>query len=135
LLYIVALYGRSLEGENYDVNEHPPFADYVSGVLWEAERVDGIIGTLPSYPTELPELKKRFPPRELPGMGPGFCWLSPEEYPNFMQRYRRNRARQAELNKKVQRMRLAPIDESARIPATVRRAEALAESFYKATEN
>ena len=131
LAYIARLYARSLADRNYDVREHPPFADYVSGVLWEAERVDGIIGTLPIYPTELPELKKRFPPRELPGMGPGFCWLSPEEYPNYMQRYRRNRARQAELDKKVQRMRLTPIDESARIPNAVRRAEALAESFLQ----
>jgi hypothetical protein len=136
LAYIVRLYARSLADRNYDVREHPPFADYISGVLWEAERVDGIIGTLPSYPTELPELKKRFPPRELPGMGPGFCWLSPEEYPNFMQQYRRNRARRAELDKKVQRRsRLAPIAASARIPDAVRRAEALAESFYKAAEN
>jgi hypothetical protein len=135
LLYIVALYGRSLEGRNYDVNEHPPFADYISGVLWEAERVDGIIGTLPYYPTELPELKKRFPPRELSGMGPGFCWLSPEEYPKYMQQYRYNRARQAEIAKEVQRMRLAPIYESARNADAVRRAEALAESLYKAAEN
>ena len=133
LAYIVRLYARSLADRNYDVREHPPFADYISGVLWEAERVDGIIGTLPIYPTELPELKKRFPPRELPGMGPGFCWLSPEEYPNFMQRYRRNRARQVEIAKEVQRMRLAPIAASARIPDAVRRAEALAESFLRSS--
>ena len=129
LAYIARLYARSLADRNYDVREHPPFADYISGVLWEAERVDGIIGTLPIYPTELPELQKRFPPRELPGMGPGFCWLSPEEYPDYMQRYRRNRARQAEIAKEVQRMRPAPIYESARIRA-VSRAKALAESFY-----
>jgi hypothetical protein len=75
LAYIARLYARSLADRNYDVREHPPFADYISGVLWEAERVDGIIGTLPIYPTELPKLTKRFPPRELTGMGPGFCWL------------------------------------------------------------
>ena len=64
LAYIVRLYARSLDCRNYDVRGHPPFADYVSGVLWEAERVDGIIGKLRIYPAELPKLKKRFPPRE-----------------------------------------------------------------------
>ena len=34
--YILALYARSLEGRDYDVKEHPSFADYVRGVLWEA---------------------------------------------------------------------------------------------------
>ena len=79
LPYIVALYARSLEGSDYDphlgmvrvvydVQEHPPFADYVSGVLWEAERVDGNIGRLPNYPDELRKLKKRFSPRALKGL-------------------------------------------------------------------
>ena len=78
LRYIVALYARSLASRNYDVVEHPPFADYVSGVLWEAGRAESYIGGLPAYPDQLPELKKRFPPRELAGMGPGFYWLPPK---------------------------------------------------------
>lgn len=78
LSYILALYARSLEGRNYDVEEHPPFADYVSGVLWEAELpVGGFVG-LPNYASEeFQELKKRFPPRMLKGMSPGAMWLPP----------------------------------------------------------
>ena len=40
LYYIVALYARSLEGRNYDLNEHPAPSDYIGGVLWEAEYGD-----------------------------------------------------------------------------------------------
>jgi hypothetical protein len=78
LRYIVALYAWSLASRNYDVVQHPPFADYVSGVLWEAERIDSGIGALPAYPDQLPELKKLYPPRELAGMRPGFCWQPPK---------------------------------------------------------
>ncbi len=93
LRYIVRLYARSLDCRNYDVTKHPLFADYASGVLWEAERADGIIGKLPICPAELPKLKKRFPPRELAGMGPGFCWLPPKLYAETMPDYRREMAR------------------------------------------
>ena len=46
------------------LKEHPPFADYVSGVLWEHENVEGG-GQLPDSPEQLAEMKNRFPPREL----------------------------------------------------------------------
>lgn len=95
LQYIFALFARSLAHRNFNVNEHPSFADYVSGVLWEAERVDGDIGSLPNYPNELPRLKERFPPRELAGMGPGFCWLPPKLHAETMASYRRYRTRAA----------------------------------------
>ena len=125
LLYIVSLYARSLDGRNYDVNEHPPFNDYVSGVLWEAERVNGDIGVLPPYrPHELPKLKKRFPPRELIGMGPGFCWLPPKLWAEVMPDYRRSRARQKDLEKRAQH------PNSPHILDSVKRAAALAESYY-----
>src|SRR5258708_1779990 len=35
LRHILKWYARSLEGRRYNFNEHPPFPDYVSGVLWE----------------------------------------------------------------------------------------------------
>jgi len=76
LNYIVELYARSLSSLEYDVAAHPPFADYVSGVLWEAGR--GRIGVIPKSPHELAALKKRYPPRELVGIGHGFCWKPPE---------------------------------------------------------
>jgi len=93
LAYILALFARSLECRDYNLEEHPPFAEYISGVLWEAERVDGDIGGLPKYPGELAELKKRFPPRMLAGMGPGFCWLPKKLHAEMMANYRRHRAR------------------------------------------
>ena len=91
--YIIALYARSLECRKFDVKQHPRFAAYVSGVLWEAGRVDGIIGILPISPDELPKLKKRFPPKELVGMGPGFVWLPPKLYAETMPDHRRCMAR------------------------------------------
>ena len=78
--YLVGRYARSLEGR--DPDEHPSFAEYASGVLWEAEHVDGNIGVIPSG-DQTEELKKRFPPRKLAGMGPGFCWLTPKEYAEY----------------------------------------------------
>jgi hypothetical protein len=93
LNYIVALYARSLEGRDYDLKEHPAFSDYVSGVLWEAERVDGEIGTLPNYPDELAELKKRYPPTMLAGIGPGFCWQPPALHAETMASWQRSHAR------------------------------------------
>jgi hypothetical protein len=92
--YIVRLYARSLE--DCDPDEHPSFADYASGVLWEAERVDGDIGVIPGG-DQREELKKRFPPRELAGMGPGFCWLTPKEYAEYRERLRLRRARELAL--------------------------------------
>lgn len=78
LNHILAWYARSLEGRKFDVEEHPSFADYVSGVLWEAEQpVGGFAGLPNGPPEELRELKKRFPPRMLKGMSPGLKWLPP----------------------------------------------------------
>jgi hypothetical protein len=93
LAYIVALYARSLDSREYDLKEHPEIAEYISGVLWEAERVDGDIGTLPNYPDQLPKLKKRFPPRKLSGLGPGFYWEPPKLHARTMAIHRRSMAR------------------------------------------
>ena len=78
LPHIVAWYARSPD----DVKEHPSFADYARGVLWEAEF--GFL-TLPNYPPDkVRKLKKRFPPRMLKGMGPGLCWLPPKLHREIM---------------------------------------------------
>ena len=71
--YFTAQYAASLD-DQYDVKEHPPFADYVSGLLWEHENVGG--HKLPQRPEELAELKRRFPPRKLEGLS-CFCWSRP----------------------------------------------------------
>jgi hypothetical protein len=91
LRHIGKLYARSLESLNYDFNQHPPFADYVSGVLWEAELPVGGFVHLPNYPSEqLVELKKRFPPRMLKGMSQGATWLPPKEHREAMESLRRS---------------------------------------------
>jgi glutathione S-transferase len=94
LAYILALFARSLESRNYNLKEHPPFADYVSAVLWETERVDGF-GWLPDYPDELVELKKRYPPAMLAGIGPGLYWEPPALHAETMASWRRSKARAA----------------------------------------
>lgn len=90
LSYLVALHARSLDNSEFDPDEHPSLADHISGILREAERVDGDIGTLPNYPDELLELKKRFPPRKMAGLGPGFCWEPPKQHAKTMASYRRS---------------------------------------------
>ena len=136
--YIIALYARSLDGR-YDVKEHPTFADYVSGVPWESEHVQGG-GSLPIYPDELPRLKKRFPPRELEGMESGFCWCPPKRKKQAKKSGRLNQARYDEIKRQqlkhaksinTQATHTTPIDELMRIPEAVRRAAALANSFYE----
>jgi len=131
LRYIVRLFARSLGGQEYDFRKHPAFADYVSGVLWEAGRVDGDIGVLPNFPDELAKLKKRFPPRELPGMGPGFCWMTPKEYAEEMPRYRRSKARARTRAETITAPTAHPTPtESMHIPESVRRAAASANRYY-----
>ncbi len=88
---IVAWFARSLADREYDVKEHPSFADYASGVLWEAELpVGGHITLPPDYLDEVRELKKRFPPRMLKGMSPGLHWKPPKEHAETMASIRRN---------------------------------------------
>jgi hypothetical protein len=126
--HILAWYARSLDGENYDVVRHPPFEDYACGVMASE--------FAPAFIKKDEQLQKRFPPRELAGMGPGLCWLRPKVYAKTMLAYRRSEARQAERDKwvKTQRLDYRPIDESVKIPEAVRRAAARADSFCQASE-
>jgi hypothetical protein len=72
LLHLLAYFTQSLSGQDYAVHIHPSFEDYAAGVLaspgvpWFFERNE--------------ELKKRFPPRPLPGLDQqNLCWLTPEQ--------------------------------------------------------
>jgi hypothetical protein len=85
--YIVRYYARSVE--EHDPEEHPSFADFASGMLWEAERGYGVI----PGGDQLDELKKRFPPRKLAGMV-GFNWLTPKEYAKYQEKLRWRRDRE-----------------------------------------
>ncbi len=87
--YIVAKYACSLEGQKYDFIHHPPFNEFVGGLMWwDANGV-----TLPNCPKELPQLRKRFPPRWLTGLLPCFSWVPPKEYAERMESYRRHEVR------------------------------------------
>ncbi|MGO9684991.1 MAG: hypothetical protein ACLPTZ_20855 [Beijerinckiaceae bacterium] len=81
----------AIAGRKYDVKEHPSFADYVSGVLWEAELpVAARFAFLPDYPPEdILALKKRFPPRMLKGMSSWAQWLPPKLHAEEMECFRR----------------------------------------------
>jgi hypothetical protein len=80
---IVALYARSLENRNYDLEEPPSFYDYACGVL--ASEHNGYASLQNNE-----ELRKRFPPRRLAGLGPGLYWEPPAEHERMMASYRRS---------------------------------------------
>jgi hypothetical protein len=67
LNYLAAEYALSMVPKKYDVKGYPPFAEYVSGVLWEHDNVGGT-SELPFTQEQLVELKRRFPPRKLEGL-------------------------------------------------------------------
>jgi hypothetical protein len=77
---IVALYARSLESRDYDTKQHPSFYDFACGVM--ASEFNG-------HPRmkEDEGLKRRFPPRQLKGLGSGLMWLPPKEHAEIMATY------------------------------------------------
>jgi hypothetical protein len=85
LRQIVGFFGRSLEANEYDFHRHPSFEDFARGLM--AMAVDGGLWGLEHDA----QLKKRFPPRRLPGMTPGAYWAPPKEYEAIMASYRRER--------------------------------------------
>jgi hypothetical protein len=84
LLRIVAWYARSLEARKYDFDEHPPFEDYVRGVL---------ASDYAPYFIKDADLMKRYPPCPLPGLGSGLYWDPPK-------RERRCRRRQLQYGRR-----------------------------------
>ena len=67
---IVKWYARSLEGRSYNLQEHPAFAAYASGVMASDLTPDTV--------RDDPELRLRFPPRPLSGLGSGLYWKPPQ---------------------------------------------------------
>jgi hypothetical protein len=62
-----------LEALGYDLDAHPTFEEYARGVLASTYA--------PDFITEDEQLKERFPPRHLAGLGSGLYW-EPEPDPN-----------------------------------------------------
>ena len=75
LLRIVKWYARSLEGRSYNLQEHPAFAAYASGVMASDLTSDTV--------REDPELRLRFPPRPLSGLGSGLYWKPPQLHAQY----------------------------------------------------
>ena len=70
--HILAWYARSLAGEYYDVHKHPSFDVYARGG-------DGVSPTrLDRHQGSTQDLKKRFPPCPLLGLGPALQWEAPK---------------------------------------------------------
>jgi hypothetical protein len=66
LPHVVAWFARSLEVLDYAWWKHPSFDDYACGVLASQYA--------PRFITTDRQLLRRFPPRPLPGLGPGLIW-------------------------------------------------------------
>jgi hypothetical protein len=67
--HVLAWYARSFDVSEYDVVQHPSFHDYACGVMASE--------LAPAFITENEQLKRRFPPRPLSGLGSGLIWLPP----------------------------------------------------------
>jgi hypothetical protein len=61
--YIMSVFARSLKAQKNDTSKHPSFHAYASGVM-ASPYAPGFIKTDP-------DLLDRYPPRALPGLGPG----------------------------------------------------------------
>jgi hypothetical protein len=68
--HILKWFARSLAGLGYDVELHPKYDEFASGVMNSEFSPDFIKND--------PELKKRFPPCPLKGLGPGLVWRAPK---------------------------------------------------------
>lgn len=68
LSHIVSCFAYSLRARDWDFNSHPSFEDFTRGALASDHA--------PDFVREDEELRKRYPPRHLRGLGPGLCWDS-----------------------------------------------------------
>jgi hypothetical protein len=63
--HVVSVYASSLAAQEYNI-EHPYFDEYARGVMASP--------ATPDFIRKDPQLLKRYPPRPLPGLGPGLVW-------------------------------------------------------------
>lgn len=92
---VVRQFARSLLNRGYDIEEHPSFSDYASGLLWEMDRGNEFIPDYP--PNEDAEVRKRYPPRRLEGIGCGARWLPPKLHAERQRTERQSMARDAAI--------------------------------------
>jgi hypothetical protein len=87
LLHLFAYFARSIASRDYVVEGHPPFDVYASGMLASPYSAD--------FFKKNEELKRRFPPRLISGLGPDNCSSPPEEHARTMKLHQRSLARKA----------------------------------------
>jgi hypothetical protein len=68
--YLWSEYSSSFWLNKYDQLRHPSFEQYARGVMASP--------LAPDFITKDPQLLKWFPPRPLPGIGPGLVWHPPK---------------------------------------------------------
>ena len=73
LHYILSCYSRSVADLDYAIEEHPGFNDYAGGVMAS--------DNAPPFVKKDEELRRRFPPRVLPGLGAGLFWIPKDGHP------------------------------------------------------
>jgi len=93
LTHIVAWFACSLACRDYSVKDHPSFDDYARGVMASDDAPDLI--------TRDEQLRKRFPPRPLTGLGPALVWEPPALHARTMASYRRSLARAASYDARL----------------------------------
>jgi hypothetical protein len=67
--FIASSFGDSLRANGHDLKSHPSFEDFACGVMASEHAPDFV------KKDEL--LRKRYPPRHLPGLNAGHCWEPP----------------------------------------------------------
>jgi hypothetical protein len=65
--YIVSLIAGSLAALDYAYDKHPSWHEFACGVMASPYAP-------PDYVLDKVEFSRRYPPRDLPGLGPGCCW-------------------------------------------------------------
>jgi hypothetical protein len=71
LPHMIAWYARSLTARDYNFLDHPSFDDYACGVMASEAHA-------PDFIRNDEEMRRRFPPRLLNGLGPRLCWNPPK---------------------------------------------------------
>jgi len=85
--HIKSCFGYSLRSQDWDFTRHPTFEDFAAGVLASEHA--------PELVLKDQALRRRYPPRKLPGMSPYLVWEPPEQHARTMETYLRYRARGA----------------------------------------
>jgi hypothetical protein len=81
LTRVVGSYARSLAARDWNLPEHPSFDDFARGLMasnsgWNLQKDE--------------QLRRRFPPRSLEGMGPDQYWRPPAEHQRIIARSNRS---------------------------------------------